>query len=399
MNRREFVRLMALATAAASCSFAVGCSSSENETTDETDLGEACNIALVYASRANSCASLLSSNGEAFGAIRKELESMVKAEGFFAIVLADGSPQSASTTIALESTNETKRRNEVDNLVKEIESTNFTAQSEEADIFKALAKANKEFGKVPEENQLDNMLIVIDSGISTHGVINFTEQATRNALLDPSLLVSKLREEGELSPFDNIDKVLWYGLGSVAEPQGEPTEGAKAAMKNLYRTVFEAAGVDLPEDNKEVFKDGEEVEPSEDLPSVAVVEIPRIPIDENGNPVLIGDNIELDEKTSDLTFTVGSSDFRDPSKAKESLQDYIDQLIDFPSLKATIHGYTDTTGSTTANQALSVKRAEAVKTLFIEAGVNPDQIVAIGEGESDKYDNDEQNRRVEIAFG
>lgn len=141
------------------------------------------------------------------------------------------------------------------------------------------------------------------------------------------------------------------------------------------------------------------MEPSEDLPSVTVVEMPRIPIDENGNPVLIGDNIELDEKTSDLTFTVGSSDFSDPSKAKESLQDYIDQLIDFPSLKATIHGYTDTTGSTTANQALSVKRAEAVKTLFIEAGVNPDQIVAIGEGESDKYDSDEQNRRVEIAFG
>lgn len=397
MDRREFIRLMTLSAAAASCSFMIGCSSSESEGADEADVSSACNIALVYARRSNSCASLLSENGNAFEAIENELKKTIWAEGFLAIVLADGNPQSASTSITLESAQETKRKNQVKNLIEEIESTDFTAQTEEADILKSLAKANKELGKAPE-NGRENMLIVIDSGISTCGAINFTEQTTRNALLDPSLLVSKLREDGELAPFGNIDKVLWFGLGAVAEPQGEPTEGAKAAMRNLYRAVFEAAGLELPEDDKEIFKDGEEVDPGDDLPSVSVVEMPRIPLDENGNPVLAGDSIELDEKTSDLTFALGSSEFSNPAKAKESLQSYIDQLTDFPSLKATIHGYTDTTGSTEANQALSQKRAEAVKNLFVEAGVNSEQLTAIGEGESEKYENDEQNRRVEISF-
>ena len=402
MDRREFLRLAAASTVAVSGLFVYGCSSGGgksdgSDTSDEIDLTDAHNVAIVYATRANSSAAISVDEGSALG-IREAFEKAVAAEGFVAIVLADGNPQSVSTSVTLAEKQKVLRRNEINDAVTSVLSTDFTAQAEEADIFKAIVKANKELGKVPDDNELPNLLIVVDSGISTDGAINFTEQTTRNALLDPSLLVAKLREEGELVQFSNIDKVLWYGMGYVCEPQGEPTEGTRKAMMGLYRAVFEAAGVELL-GNDEVFKECEEAErDADDLPAVTVVEMPRIPVDVDGNPVLVGDNISLDEKTSNLTFAVGSSEFTDAAKAQETLQVYIDQLLDFPALTAVIYGYTDTTGSTESNQALSERRAESVMRLFLDAGVKPEQLSTVGGGESTMFDTDEQNRRVEIVL-
>ena len=94
-------------------------------------------------------------------------------------------------------------------------------------------------------------------------------------------------------------------------------------MKGLYRAIFEAAGVTLPKDDGEVFKTCEDVAPKEGLPSVTVVAMPRIPLDENGKPILIGDKLELDENSA-LTFAFGTSDFTDSARLKSILQ-YIDR--------------------------------------------------------------------------
>ena len=218
-------------------------------------------------------------------------------------------------------------------------------------------------------------------------------------MLDPSTLVDSLRKQGELAKFEHIDKVVWYGLGQAADPQASPVEGTKEAMKGFYRAIFEAAGVTLPEDDGEVFKTCEDVTPKEGLPSVTVVAMPRIPLDENGKPILIGDKLELDESNSALTFAFGTSDFTDSAAAEESLQQYIDQLVDFPDLHVTIYGYTDATGSPEVNQKLSEERAATVGALLESAGVKASQITTEGKGESTSFDTDEQNRRVEIAFG
>lgn len=347
----------------------------------------------MCAERSNSTAALKKVNE-----IEAELKSAVAAQGFLAIVLADGNPQSASTTVELTSTNEQRRKNEIKDDVKSVLETDFSAQAAEVDLFKALSKVNSTFAQAPN-NGLENLAIIIDSGISTKGSINFTESETRNALLDPSTLVDSLRKQGELAKFEHIDKVVWYGLGQAADPQASPVEGTKEAMKGLYRAIFEAAGVTLPEDDGEVFKTCEDVAPKEGLPSVTVVAMPRIPLDENGKPILIGDKLELDESNSALTFAFGTSDFTNSAAAEESLQQYIDQLVDFPDLHVTIYGYTDATGSPEVNQKLSEERAATVGALLESAGVKASQITTEGKGESTSFDTDEQNRRVEIAFG
>jgi len=67
-----------------------------------------------------------------------------------------------------------------------------------------------------------------------------------------------------------------------------------------------------------------------------------------------------------------------------------------------IVGHTDNTGSEAYNQALSERRANAVKAWVVSQGVNPAQITTVGKGESEPVDDNstkegrQNNRRVVI---
>jgi iron complex outermembrane recepter protein len=67
-----------------------------------------------------------------------------------------------------------------------------------------------------------------------------------------------------------------------------------------------------------------------------------------------------------------------------------------------IEGHTDNTGSEAYNQALSERRANAVKAWVVSQGVNPAQITVVGKGESEPSDDNstkegrQNNRRVVI---
>ena len=67
-----------------------------------------------------------------------------------------------------------------------------------------------------------------------------------------------------------------------------------------------------------------------------------------------------------------------------------------------IEGHTDNTGSEAYNQALSERRANAVKAWVVAQGVNPAQITTVGKGESEPSDDNstkegrQNNRRVVI---
>lgn len=70
--------------------------------------------------------------------------------------------------------------------------------------------------------------------------------------------------------------------------------------------------------------------------------------------------------------------------AKDELDPLADRLKSDQNLKSVeVAGFTDYLGSTKYNQALSQKRADAVRQYFENAGVAADKVSAVGKGESE----------------
>jgi outer membrane protein OmpA-like peptidoglycan-associated protein len=103
----------------------------------------------------------------------------------------------------------------------------------------------------------------------------------------------------------------------------------------------------------------------------------------------------------DVLFATGKADLN--QDAKIALAKLTGIVLNYPSLRLAIGGYTDSTGSADFNQTLSEKRADAVMAYLSSQGLNPDIMTAQGYGPSDPVaDNNtaagrQKNRRVEIV--
>lgn len=90
--------------------------------------------------------------------------------------------------------------------------------------------------------------------------------------------------------------------------------------------------------------------------------------------------------------------------AQRNLTPLAEFLKQYPDRKVVIEGHTDAVGDTAYNEALSEKRADAVKTFLITQGVEPTRIEARGLGETfpvasnDTNSGRQQNRRVDIVI-
>lgn len=90
------------------------------------------------------------------------------------------------------------------------------------------------------------------------------------------------------------------------------------------------------------------------------------------------------------------------SEAQATVTEAAGVAKSFPSAKVTVTGFTDTTGSVAYNQALSMRRANAVKDALIGSGVPAQSVSIVGEGEQGllvptaQQVNQPRNRRVNI---
>lgn len=101
------------------------------------------------------------------------------------------------------------------------------------------------------------------------------------------------------------------------------------------------------------------------------------------------------------TFKVGSAEL--PDGIKHQL-DVFAQALKGKSGAARavrIEGHADASGTDTANDALSLKRAEAARSYLIDKGVSAEQLKAVGVGSKDLLDEQKplspRNRRVVIG--
>lgn len=97
--------------------------------------------------------------------------------------------------------------------------------------------------------------------------------------------------------------------------------------------------------------------------------------------------------------------FQSGSTALSEQADYfavasaVENLKKDPNVYLLLAGYADSTGDPAANAALSLERAQTIRTLIIEqAGVSGDRILVSALGEEANTDNMQEARRVEFFF-
>jgi len=114
---------------------------------------------------------------------------------------------------------------------------------------------------------------------------------------------------------------------------------------------------------------------------------------------------QLDEKGHvaiyGILFDVDKASLKPESK--ESLQEIVKLMQNYPGLKIEIQGHTDNQGSVDYNKDLSQRRAQTVKTYLIASGIDDSRLAATGYGFSqpvasnDTQEGRSKNRRVELV--
>lgn len=93
------------------------------------------------------------------------------------------------------------------------------------------------------------------------------------------------------------------------------------------------------------------------------------------------------------------------SGARAAVSAVAQVLREYPDRRVYIHGHTDDVGTELQNQRLSELRAEAVRSLLVQEGVDADRIFAVGYGQGRPVADNATgrgralNRRVEIVLG
>lgn len=103
---------------------------------------------------------------------------------------------------------------------------------------------------------------------------------------------------------------------------------------------------------------------------------------------------------SDLLFPSGRAALLPATR--ERLAKVAGVLLAYPGVRVTVEGHTDSTGSETFNQRLSLRRAQLVRGFLVRQGLPVDAVQALGHASSRPVASNEtqagrqQNRRVEI---
>lgn len=114
-----------------------------------------------------------------------------------------------------------------------------------------------------------------------------------------------------------------------------------------------------------------------------------------------GNQIEL-RMPSDVTFAINQASIQ--SQFYPALNDVAKTLVEYPSTSIDIIGHADSDGSADYNQALSLRRAESVRSYLAGQGVQTVRMAAQGRGETQPLvpntsaANKAKNRRVQVVL-
>jgi len=272
------------------------------------------------------------------------------------------------------------------------------------------------FGLVPMKDKIDVMLELSGAGIVGPGLAQLPSEAGRAVAHSPLelLVTGRFRVANKLDIVAGLGPGLTAGVGTPAFRFFGGIAWAPSADRDGDGIVdSDDECPDDPEDLDEfedadgcpdLDNDGDQILDPDDL-------CPNDPEnyndfkDDDGCPddtiaVVTGEKIVILEK---ILFVTGKDRIlRRSYPVLEAVQTTLEENPRITKIR--IEGHTDDRGSDSYNQRLSESRASAIMRYLVEAGIDPDRLVAVGYGEARPIDDNgteegrERNRRVEFTI-
>lgn len=228
-------------------------------------------------------------------------------------------------------------------------------------------------------------LIVLDSLLSTKGLVDFQEISLR---CDSKAFLEEFTNTYSFIDLNlsEIDEVIISGLGDVASPQKTLSSTEKASLKDIWSGILYVAGAKTIDFDSDVATENYD---STQLPSVSTVDTFA---DELNTDNIINDIIIYDSNST-LGFVPDSTEFLDNNAASQELKRYAEYLKDNPTFQLLIAGSTATiVGSKESCKNFSLERALVCKNYLVQQGVCEEQIKCVGTGfENTPYRVDDIN--------
>lgn len=316
--------------------------------------------------------------------INSTIMDVVSAFGYISVINLDGEPEVVlrkSFDIddryksASKERLEADARNNAAGLITAIKS--IKADNAEVDCLGALTLASRSLSTL--DGYDDKTIFVASSGLSTVLPLDF-----RNNLLsadDMATIVDMLEEREEIPQLNGIT-VIWQVL-DVAEPQPLLNAKQRNSVIELWKSIVTRGGGTF------VLKESIPI-PSvnNDLPSVSVVDIPSdTPISFDRAIVVQEDLLEepISFTEERIGFLPNQAVFRDEGNVKNELKPIAEYLIQNPEVRLILAGCTAGDTQTEWDIELSTMRADAVKAVLMELGVDENRIIILGCGCEDPW--------------
>jgi len=207
------------------------------------------NLVIIFGNRANTKA--LSNDNEY---IKDQIlrsfyytEKAFEAKANIGCVISEGTPRKVSMgDLTVKGKRNTACNNKINDKVKSIMGSlangkNYRAKTEEADLIKALDEAAGIFNDF--NNGRKNVLLIIDSGITTTGALDMNENDIGEREENPANIVNAIEKEGLLPDMKslNIEEIIFVGLGKISAVQDNdhPIPDDKYFRDNWLKALWE----------------------------------------------------------------------------------------------------------------------------------------------------------------
>ena len=320
-------------------------------------------MTLVVGARANSPRPDLPS--EIQGLVREAARQQQKLQ----VVQVDGAPKvSIEATFHFSGQSEEAQQHELEQFTTNFSTllAQLTPKQPEADVFEAVRTAAL-------STPSGGTIVLIDSGIPTKGQLSFLDGDLFTAAQNPDDVTGYLTAN-HLLPDMTGRSVVLVDLGRTAEPQPELNEDLRTRVVSLWQHVASAAGASCTQSLV-----GAPAPVSVDTKGVGVttVPLPTEPVFKPCSSTVLSDG-------GPVGFKGDVAEFRNEEAARSALKPLADEAKQ-GNMGVRLVGTTASARTKAFRDELSEDRAQAVKKILVEQGVDPARITTVGAGNESKY--------------